>query len=170
VPFLPRLRDETHLLSGWQDVAADPGPFLSLGLATESWLHTALPSLQRIDAPAVVAGDALLHNDVRSDNICFRLGRALFVDWNLACVGHPDWDLAFWLPSLQAEGGPPPEVLLPDAGALAGIISGFFASRAGLPTIPDAPRVRHIQRVQLRTALPWAVRALGLPSLDGLIV
>ncbi len=167
VSHLPRLRDDTRLLDGWQRVAADPQPFLSLGLVGDSWLRAALPVLLQIDAPAAVDGEALLHNDVRSDNLCFLDGRALFVDWNLACTGQPDWDVAAWLPSLEAEGGPPPEAILPDAGALAGIIAGYFASRAGMPLIPDAPRVRHIQRVQLRTALPWAVRALGLPPLDG---
>jgi hypothetical protein len=41
------------------------------------------------------------------------------------------------------------------------------AWRAGLPLLPFAPRVRAIQHVQLRSALPWAVSALGLPALDG---
>jgi hypothetical protein len=76
-------------------------------------------------------------------------------------------DLAFWLPSLHAEGGPPPEASLPDAPEWAAMVSGFFAARAGLPLIPSAPQVREVQLFQLRTALPWAVRALGLPPLDG---
>jgi hypothetical protein len=42
-------------------------------------------------------------------------------------------------------------------------MSGFFAARAGLPPIPTAPHVREVQLAQLRTALPWAARALGLP-------
>ena len=50
---------------------------------------------------------------------------------------------------------------------LAAVISGFFAERAGKPVIPTAPRVRVVQTQQLRTALPWAARALGLPALDG---
>jgi hypothetical protein len=45
------------------------------------------------------------------------------------------------------------------------LVSGYFAARAGLPTIPSAPRVRDIQRAQLGKALPWAVRALRLPPL-----
>ena len=76
-------------------------------------------------------------------------------------------DVAFWLPSLEFEGGPPPEDVAPPAGVFASLIAGFFASRAGLPDIPDAPFVRRVQREQLSTALPWAVRALGLPPLDG---
>ena len=166
MPNLPRLTDLTYIWNGWQQVAENPAPFLSLGLATEHWLQRALPVLLAIDYGAVVNGRSLLHTDLRSDNICFRENQAVLVDWNLVCMGNPNVDLGFWLPSLQAEGGPPPQQLLPDAGEIAGLVSGFFAARAGLPTISEAPRVRHIQRVQLKTALPWATRALGLPTLD----
>ena len=50
---------------------------------------------------------------------------------------------------------------------MAAAVSGFFAARAGLPQVLDAPRVRWIQQVQLKMALPWAVRVLDLPPLDG---
>ena len=53
------------------------------------------------------AGEAFLHLDVRSDNICIADGRAVLVDWNWASLGNPRVDLAFWLPSLSHEGGPP---------------------------------------------------------------
>ena len=91
------------------------------------------------------------------------------MDWNLAVLAHPDLDIAFWLPSLHAEGGPAPEAILPAAGPLrsAAAGSGFFAERAGKPPIPSAPELRQVQRRQLRTALPWAARALGLVPLDG---
>jgi hypothetical protein len=46
---------------------------------------------------------------------------------------------------------------------MAALVSGFFAARAGLPVIPQAPRVREVQRVQLAAALPWAARVLDLP-------
>ena len=46
-------------------------------------------------------------------------------------------------------------------------MAGFFATRAGLPDIPDAPFVRSFQHRQLRIALPWAARVLGLPPPDG---
>jgi len=92
----------------------------------------------------------------------------VFIDWNHACSANPRLDLGAWLPSLAWEGGPAPERILPDAPEVAAWISGFFASRAGLPQIPDAPYVRKVQREQLSTALPWALRALGLPPLPGL--
>ena len=82
-------------------------------------------------------------------------------------VAHRNVDIACWLPSLHAEGGPPPEEVLPDAGPLSAVISGYFAERAGKPVAPTAPRVHVVQKQQLRTALPWAVRELELPALDG---
>jgi len=42
-------------------------------------------------------------------------------------------------------------------------VSGFFAARAGLPPLPDAPRVRWLQQRQRGPALRWAARELELP-------
>jgi hypothetical protein len=149
--------------SNWQAVAADPEPFLALGLADARWLDEALPLLIRYEARCSTDGESLTHWDIRSDNICVTENRAIFVDWNHACVSNPKLDLGFWLPSLAYEGGPEPERLLPDAPEIAAWVSGFFAARAGLPGIRDAPRVRLIQRQQLETALPWVARVLDLP-------
>jgi Phosphotransferase enzyme family. len=120
-----------------------------------------LPGLINASEAFPAGGSQLLHFDVRSDNLCFSDGRVLLVDWNLAAVGNARLDIAFWLPSLADEGGPQPDVVLPDAGPEASIVSGFFAARAGRQPIPTAPRVRTVQLAQLRQALPWACRALG---------
>ena len=149
---------------GWPSVAADPRAFLGLGLCSEAWLTSALPSLLEAASDAPLAGDALVHVDVRSDNVCFRDGHALIVDWVAAGIANPDLDVAAWLPSLAAEGGPPPESILPNAGELAAWASGFFGSRAGLPPIPEAPFVRGLQLSQARTALAWAARVLRLAT------
>lgn len=156
--------DRAEFASGWREVAADPEPFLGLGLVSAGWLTAALPVLIAAADAADLSGTALLHSDLRSDNLCLRGSRVTLIDWNFACRGSPDFDLAFWSASLAAEGGGPPEDLLPHAPELAALVSGFFAARAGLPIIPQAPRVRHIQQVQLREALPWAIRALKLPQ------
>ena len=113
---------------------------------------------------ADVEGDAFLHFDVRSDNVCFDGARVWLVDWNLVVLGNPLVDVAFWLPSLAAEGGPQPDVIAPEIPAgLAAFVAGFFAAQAGQPVIPHAPRVRSVQLDQLRIALPWAARSCGLP-------
>jgi len=146
----------------WTSVAADPEPFLRLGLCSAPWLEQTLPALARAEADAPLAGEALVHGDVRSDNLCFRDGAAILIDWNHATIANPVLDVAFWLPSLHAEGGPSPEEILPDAPELAAWVAGYFCSRAGDPPIVEAPHVRPLQLLQSRTALPWAARALGL--------
>ena len=148
---------------GWRKVAADPAPFLSLGLCTDAWLQAALPGLQAAERAVRLDGNDFLHLDVRSDNLCFTPDRTVLVDWNWACTGNGLMDLAAWLPSLHAEGGPAPETFLPDAPELAAALSGFWAAQAGLPN--RDPRMRHLDLFQLSAALPWAARAVGLPPL-----
>ena len=162
----PDLEAARGAIGGWRAVARDPRPFLSLGLATREWLHEHLPALIKASDGAPLAGNALVHFDVRSDNLCLVDGGAKLIDWNGYARGSPVFDLAIWLPSLHQEGGPPPWELLEDSGGLSALISGYFASRAGLPLIPTAPRVRAVQREQLVTSLPWALRELGLPEPD----
>jgi aminoglycoside phosphotransferase (APT) family kinase protein len=156
---LPRVVDAGW--PGWEDVAADPEPFLSLGLVSGEWLDRHGPALVSASREADVDGTSLLHADVRSDNLCIRDGRAVLVDWNHARVGNPALDLAFWLPSLRLEHGPPPGHFGVDG--LAVVVSGFFAALAGLPAPAGAPAVRAFQRAQLEVALPWTCAALGLP-------
>ena len=149
--------------TSWETVAEDPHAFLSLRLAEPAWLDAALPTLIDYETRCPTHGDSLTHFDLRSDNMCLTDDRTLFIDWNCACVGNPKLDLGFWLPSLSYEGGPDPHEVLPDAPSVAAFVAGYFAANAGLAVIPDAPRVRVVQRQQLETALPWVVRALDLP-------
>ncbi len=99
---------------GWLRFAAEPqtaAKFLTLfedADAGRAWLAAALPLLcglqENIGALGGPAG--VLHQDLRSDNILFGLdGRAWLVDWPNACYGPVALDLAFFLPSVTAEGG-----------------------------------------------------------------
>ncbi len=159
MPDMVSLESHRDDLCGWRKVAENPEPFLSIGLCSPSWLDGALPLLTAAESGARLAGDNFLHLDVRSDNLCFTPDRTILVDWNWACVGNGEFDLASWLPSLDSEGGPPPESLLPDAPEMAAALSGFWAAHAGLPR-PEARQT--VLMSQLRAALPWAARALGL--------
>ncbi|UYO00957.1 MAG: aminoglycoside phosphotransferase family protein [Devosia sp.] len=150
--------------AGWPVVAADPEPFLSLGMISATWLERALPHLIAAEAACTLEGDALTHLDLRSDNLCLTTDGVKIIDWAEACRSDAQVDLGFFLPSLAFEGGPLPDTILPDAPAVAATVSGFFAARAGLPDIADAPYVRRVQRQQLATALPWVVRALDLQA------
>jgi hypothetical protein len=165
-PGLERLETLRESLDGWPRIAADPAPFLSLGLASAQWLGAALPTLSDAAAACELTGDAFLHLDVRSDNLCFRDGRVVLVDWNWAMVGNPLIDVVAWLPSLRLEGGPQPWDVVSDSRGLAALVAGFFTSLAGLPPPATAPNVREIQRRQGEVALAWAARELGLPVVD----
>ncbi|MDQ6918991.1 MAG: aminoglycoside phosphotransferase family protein [Candidatus Dormibacteraeota bacterium] len=155
---------EAEFRSGWPAIVRDRGPFLSLGLVTEDWLEANLLAFQAASERARLAGESLVHFDIRSDNLCFRDGRAVIVDWNWASLGDPAFDAQFWLPSLVLEGGSPPIELAPEYAAW---MVGFFGARAGLPGFPDAPGVRPIQLAQLKVVLPWACRLLDIPLPDG---
>ena len=121
----------------------------------------ALPTLLEAQDAAVLDGDDLVHNDVRSDNLCLLPDRVVIVDWNEPRRGNAAFDRACLASSVRLEGGPLPEEIAPAAGPLAALVAGYFAANAGLPTIPNARGVRKIQLRQLRIALPWVARALG---------
>jgi hypothetical protein len=160
-PNTATVREQFADLYGrWRIVEHDPEPFLSLGLRDREWLDRALPQiLAAVDADPA-AGNDLCHFDVRSDNLCFRDGRAILVDWNWLSIGSFAMDVAAWLPSLQVEGGPPPWHVLPDAGAEAAFVAGVWAAVAGLPPPETAPHVRALQRRQLAVTLDWIDRDL----------
>lgn len=168
-PVPEHLRDLESLrplLMGWSAIARDDAEFLALELCSNQWLQRALPALMRAEQAAVLAGEDLLHLDVRSDNLCLARGRVVLVDWNAAARGNAAVDRAFFAPSLRLEGGPLPDEIVPHAPELAALVAGFFAARAGLPPVSDAPRVRPLQLRQLRIALAWAARALQLEPPD----
>jgi thiamine kinase-like enzyme len=161
-PNTPAVRDTLAGFRRWDVVRADPEPFLSTGLRSREWLDRALPTLQAAADTAPIDGDDLVHLDVRSDNLCFRNGAAILVDWNWCSTGRAEFDVAAWLPSLAFEGGPQPWEVLPHAGGYAAFLAGIWAAVVGLPPPPTAPTVRDQQRRQLEIALAWCERELPL--------
>jgi hypothetical protein len=161
---LSELADQDESFRSWQKIAADPGPFLSLGLCTAQEFDAAIDRITEAELAFELAGDSLLHLDLRSDNLFLFEDHVVLVDWNWACRGNPLVDLAFWAPSLGMEGGPLPDVLLPDAPEAAASVSGFFAHGATLPADNVPVGVRAFQLRQAEVAIPWVLRALGVRS------
>lgn len=161
-PNTPTAREMLGDTASWATVDADPRPFLSTRIRSRAWLKGALPALRAAADAAPVDGDELLHLDVRSDNLCFRDGVAVLVDWNWCSIGDADFDVAAWLPSLALEGGPQPWEALPGAGGYAALLAGFWAAVVGMPPPPTAPTLRDLQRRQLEIALAWCERELSL--------
>lgn len=143
------------------------------------WIERALPSLVRSERVLARANEpfALLHFDTRSDNIQLQSDVLRIFDWPFATVGPHEFDLAAFAQSIASEGGPAPEKvvawyaeILPIRqatfiGSVTGI-AGYFADRAPRPTQVGLPRLRSVQRRQLKASLPWAARLLDLPEPD----
>jgi hypothetical protein len=173
----------------WTNLAALPNGLEHLaGLAGDraiealDWTRAALPQLQA--AAEGLLADArpysLLHLDTRSDNLCVQTGgRLRLFDWPYVSMGPPELDVAYFAQSIACEGGPDPDAALEayaghmvvrrdvmDSAAAAA--AGYFADKAWLPPIPGLPRVRSIQRRQLKVSLAWCARRLGLSPPDWL--
>jgi thiamine kinase-like enzyme len=147
----------------WHKIADAPEPFLGLGLCSREWFDRSIGTRVDAETRGTLDGDALVHFDVRSDNLCLLDDRVVLVDWNNAARGRPDYDVVAFAQGVTVEGGPPPDEIAPDADPfLVAMLTSYFARNAPKPLIPDAPRVRDIQRAQLRVCLPWMCRLLGL--------
>lgn len=163
--------------TGWRRLAAGPGPDLDRtagwALDSGSWLREHLTDLVAWEQDAVdaCAGDALVHGDLRADNVLVDHDRVWLVDWPHAAVGAPWLDLAFMLPSVAMQGGGDPQDLFwaeavsadvaPDRlrAALAGL-AGYFTHDALEPAPRGIPNLRRFQQAQAEHAIAW-LRALG---------
>ncbi len=149
--------------NGWHEIALDPSAFIASGWASSDWLETALPALVDAEQGADLSGGSLVHTDFRSDNIFFHGEHMRLIDWNWACRGNPKFDLVSWLPTLHVEGGPPPWDFTLDEKELIAMQAGYLARRVSNPPADMNESIRRLQATQLRSALPWAAKALGLP-------
>ena len=151
-----------ELFGRWEIVAADPAPFLSSGLRDRAWLDRSLDRRCSTPPPArrsTAIGFVTL--DVRSDNLCFRDGRAVLVDWNWASFANPAVDIAGWAaePRASKAGRPRGRCCRLRASSRA-LVAGVWAAVVGLPPPETAPFVREVQREQLAVALDWVDREL----------
>lgn len=145
--------------------------------AARRWLKAAAPLLVERERWLVRARRpfALLHFDTRSDNIRLRGRRLVMFDWPFASAGPAEFDTVAFAQAVAAEGGPAPERVMEwyegvlplrareVDGSIAGI-AGYFADRAPRAPMPGLPRIRSIQRRQLKATLGWAARRFELPD------
>jgi hypothetical protein len=173
----------------WTELAAESGGLENLaGLAGDrcvealEWSRAMLPRLQAAAHGLIDVGPphVLLHLDTRSDNLRLQSGGQLrLFDWPFVCVGPAEIDVAEFAQSITCEDGPAPEdVLAPYATRMVirdaamdsavAAVAGFFAFHAWREPIPFLPRLRSIQRRQLKASLAWCARRLRLPAPDWL--
>jgi aminoglycoside phosphotransferase (APT) family kinase protein len=110
-------------------------------------------------------GQAVVHCDLRADNILIRDGdTVVFVDWPWASTGAAGLDRLFVLLNVNFFGGHDVEKLvdvhLHDAppaqvtGVIAGL-AGYFVDVARRPAPDGIPTLRAFQRAQGEAALRW---------------
>lgn len=141
------------------------------------WLDVALPVLVAHERDLALARRpfALLHFDTRSDNIRLVGDRLVMFDWPFAAVGPPEFDVVAFAQAVAMEDGPSPERVLAwyeevlplrarEVDASIAGVAGYFAHRAWQPPLPGLPRIRSIQRRQLKASLAWAARRFELPD------
>ncbi|HEY6957478.1 MAG TPA: hypothetical protein VI814_01505 [Candidatus Limnocylindria bacterium] len=149
----------------------------SHGDGAREWLDVALPVMLENERLLARARHpfALLHFDTRSDNIRLLGDRLVMFDWPFAAVGPAEFDVAAFAQAVAAERGPAPERVLAwyeevlplrprEIDASVAGIAGYFAHRSWQPPPPGLPRLRSIQRRQLKATLAWAARRFDLPE------
>ncbi|HEU4327998.1 MAG TPA: aminoglycoside phosphotransferase family protein [Roseiflexaceae bacterium] len=142
--------------------------------ALDPWAASHLERLIALEqqSPAAVAGDTLLHFDVRADNVLMTNDQVWFVDWPHACVGAVWLDAVLLAPSVTMQGGPPPEQVLDKHPAAAGVdpdaitaaivgFAGYLTQRSLLPAPPGLPTLRAFQAAQGAVARAWVAQRLA---------
>jgi fructosamine-3-kinase len=160
--------EEFHRLAA---LAADAAP------EVRAWFQAIAPTMEAVlrQAALYTAPYAILHGDLRSDNLRFTRDHLSLFDWPAISVGRPEWDIVAFAQTVTVEGGVVPEQVIawyaeqfPVNGAamesaLAWWLT-YFADRAWRPDIPGLPRVRRFQRQQLGTLVLWVARQWVLPQ------
>lgn len=139
------------------------------------WAADRVSGLRALAALADVTGDALVHQDLRADNVLMRPdGTAVIVDWPWAGRGaswldpvtllynvrlyDPDADVERWL-SHPAFGGSTAE----SVDALLAALAGFFLAHGQRPPERGVETVRAFQLDQARVVLAWLEQRRAVP-------
>nr|BFE56785.1 hypothetical protein GCM10020063_013110 [Dactylosporangium thailandense] len=154
---LPKLQDGTvEDFAGWRTIAADPPATL------DPWAAGHLDLLVELSdrGHAGLAGDALVHGDVRADNLLIRPdGTVVVVDWPFGCAGPPWFDALCLVLNIRLYGGRiTDDVIGGDPGDVTGCVAGLagmFADRARRPDPPGLPTLRKFQQDQADVMLAW---------------
>ncbi|GAA3210149.1 phosphotransferase family protein [Dactylosporangium siamense] len=157
LPTLPSLLVDNF--GGWRRLAADPP------VSLDPWAASNLDLLVELaDRGAeALAGDRLVHVDIRADNLLIRPdGSVMVVDWPAAAIGAPWFDTLALLLNIRLYGGEISDSVLdvfePDPADVTAVVAGlaaFFTDRAREPDPPGLPTLRRFQQDQADVMLPW---------------
>ncbi|HEV2891967.1 MAG TPA: hypothetical protein VGX28_16455 [Frankiaceae bacterium] len=131
------------------------------------WAVTHLDALAGLEAGFAAASDgaALLHMDLRHDNLLVRGPDVWVVDWPWAARGAAWVDAVLLAVTVELYGGPPAPTVLPaccaepvPVEALAAVLaalSGYFVPHGMLPAPPGLPYLRAVQARQGEITAAW---------------
>jgi aminoglycoside phosphotransferase (APT) family kinase protein len=140
----------------------------------DPWARRHLDQLAELSdvAPAAVAGETLLHLDLRADNMLLTEDRVYIVDWPHVRIGAAWLDPLFMAPSVTMHGGPDPEEFLRRCASARDIdgaridaalasVAGFFTGEGLRPEEPGLPGLRAFQEAQGAVARRWLAQRTG---------
>lgn len=158
------------IFDGWRRLAAGDGDLAPV----PQWAERRVDELAAMEAgwERAAAGDALLHADLRADNVLIRSDESVvFVDWPWACRGAAFVDAVMMLPSIGLGGGPDPGTVIDRYGLADGVdetdflslfvaLCGFFTRSSQDDPPPGLPALRTFQRAQADIGMAWLRTAL----------
>lgn len=153
------------VFDGWRRLASGDGDLA----AFPRWVASRVDDLAALESgwEHAAAGEALLHADLRADNVLIRPDESVvFVDWPWACRGAAFVDHLLMLWSVGLGGGPDPATVIErysldngvdadDFVAVAVAVCGFFARASQDDPPPGLPALRAFQRAQADVGLAW---------------
>ncbi|WP_395695660.1 phosphotransferase [Nocardioides sp.] len=163
LPDLPRLVDAVaDDFTRWDALAADVPTDL------DPWAVDRLPELADLGRNSLEAMDgvALVHGDIRADNLLLTDEGVVVVDWPWASLGAPWVDSLTLVLNAAVFGEHDPEAQLnsspglvaadPDAmtATVAGL-AGYFSWQGRQPARPEMPTIRRFQLAQADACLRW---------------
>jgi len=154
-------------LGAWAALAASPPPNLEPLMRR----HLDRVAAEVPDLAEVLCGEALLHNDIRSDNLLLTpVGDVVVIDWGGCCTGGAPWlDSMFFALTVNEDGGGDADVLVRDHPLMRdlppswidAILMAAMATRWWQAQLPDdtaMPGMREYQRRSAAAALTWVRR------------
>lgn len=162
----------TIRVHGWQKIKDN---YAANAQNLDDWSKRHLDTLCALErhAPEAVAGDTLVHFDIRADNILITENEVWFVDWPHACTGTSWLDVVLFASSVAMQSDLSPEDLIrlqpavqtadPQAVTAAIVsLAGSLTLRALAPSPRGLPTLRKFQAALAQVTRQWVTQRTEL--------